>query len=230
MAARNKVILVLLVLLGVLMPSIRGLSWRQKSVPAPRRVIKSSVAASVAQPSADASIVQPSVDSSQSDTKPHNDYGVTSRFTTVLEELKELETKPLCHRVASRILINNCKLVDGKNDATIYTHSEHTVRNFMDAYAISLALCDMERGSIPAPATCAQFEEDALVKLSMYTDEPRLHVATSEIRLCLAGLSETDTAWATWMSYSKHALDFCEAARSDNYKCKFFALPAAYLW
>jgi len=140
-------------------------------------------------------------------------------YAATLDELHELESAPLCHRNAARLLVNNCELLDGKDDATVLTDSGQTSRDFVDSYAASLAICDLERGSFNIPHSCAQFQEQALARLAISShSQPQLHVSTSEIDRCLEGLAQSDSAWNTWVSYRHKALRFCEAARVDNLK------------
>ncbi|KAK4190968.1 nuclear fusion protein KAR5 [Podospora australis] len=138
-------------------------------------------------------------------------------YATALHELQEMESEPYCHRVAARLLVNNCQLVDGKDEATIMTDSGRQVRDFVDSYAASLAICDLERGSFTIPKECAKFREPSLSQIAM-RNEPQLHVSPKEIGLCLSSLAASDAAWNTWVSYRHKALRFCEAARADNEK------------
>ena len=138
-------------------------------------------------------------------------------YAVALSELQELESEPFCHRVAARLLVNNCQLVDGKDEATILTDSGRQVRDFVDSYAASLAICDLERGSFAIPAACAPFREASLSRVTVGS-RPQLHVSAAEIGLCLSALAASDAAWSTWISYRHKALRFCEAARGDNEK------------
>ena len=140
-------------------------------------------------------------------------------YATALAELQALESEPLCHRVAAKLLVNSCQLLDGKDEATILTDSGRQVRDFVDAFAASMAICDLERGSFDIPSTCDKFRETALVELTTDT-EARLHVASREIDVCLSGLADSNAAWNTWISYRHKALRFCEAARVDQDKGK----------
>lgn len=135
----------------------------------------------------------------------------------MLDELQKLELEPLCHRVAARLLVNNCQLIDGKDEATIHIDSGRQVRDFVESYAASLAICDLERGSFAIPAACAKFREPSLRQIAI-TNETQLHVSSEEIGLCLSALGVSDAAWNTWISYRHQALRFCEAARADNAK------------
>jgi hypothetical protein len=138
-------------------------------------------------------------------------------YASALDELQEMESAPLCHRNAARLLVNNCQLLDGKDDATILTDSGTASRDFVDTYAASLAICDLERGSFRIPSTCVKFQEQAMARLSV-PSQPQLHVSSTEIDRCLEGLAQSDSAWNTWVSYRHKALRFCEAARADHMK------------
>jgi hypothetical protein len=116
--------------------------------------------------------------------------------------------------VAARLLVNNCQVLDGKDEATVLTDSGRQVRDFVDSYAASLAICDLERGGFAIPADCAKFREPAL-SLLVIRNEPRLHVSLKEIKHCLSALGTSDAAWSTWVSYRHKALGFCQAARAD---------------
>ncbi|KAH8904464.1 hypothetical protein BR93DRAFT_917064 [Coniochaeta sp. PMI_546] len=140
-------------------------------------------------------------------------------YAVALDELKELETQPLCHRVAARLLVNNCQLLDGKDEATILTDSGRQLRDFIDSYAASLAICDLERGSFNIPYQCAKFRESALTQLAV-RNEAYMHATSKEIDSCLSALGVSDSAWNTWVSYRHKALRFCEAARADNEKAQ----------
>lgn len=138
-------------------------------------------------------------------------------YNIALRELQELESEPLCHRIAARLLVNNCHLLDGQDEATVHIDSGRATRDFVDSYAASLAICDLERGSFSIPPSCSKFREAALAALPVPA-QPQLHVSTPEIDECLEGLARSDSAWNTWVSYRHKALRFCEAARADNEK------------
>ncbi|KAL7782475.1 hypothetical protein V8C43DRAFT_197785 [Trichoderma afarasin] len=159
----------------------------------------------------------PSSGSRSTGTSRFDSSQLPAMYATALSELQELESEPLCHRTAARLLINNCQLLDGRNDATMLTDSGRAARDFVDSYAASLAICDLERGSFIIPSSCSKFQESILARMSPPT-KPQLHVTTSEIDGCLEGLAQSDSAWNTWVSYRHKTLRFCEAARADNEK------------
>ncbi|KAK1728376.1 nuclear membrane fusion protein Kar5 [Colletotrichum acutatum] len=144
-------------------------------------------------------------------------------YAVAMQELQELESEPLCHRIAARLLVNNCQLLEGKDDATVLTDSGRQVRDFVDSYAASLAICDLERGSFVIPSGCAPFRERSLADLPT-SKVAQLHVTPRQIDSCLSGLAKSGSAWNTWVSYRHKALRFCEAARADNDKAQSIRL------
>lgn len=147
----------------------------------------------------------------------HSEKRLSNAYTTALQELQDLESEPLCHRIAARLLVNNCHLLDGQDDAKVHIDSGRAARDFVDSYAASLAICDLERGSFRIPVSCSKFREATLATLSA-SPIPQLHVLTVEIDECLEGLAQSDSAWNTWVSYRHKALRFCDAARADHQK------------
>ncbi|KAI2633316.1 hypothetical protein GGS21DRAFT_491037 [Xylaria nigripes] len=142
-----------------------------------------------------------------------------SSYEIALNELQELESEPLCHRIAARLLVNNCQLLEGKDEATVLTDSGRKIRDFVDSYAASLAICDLERGRFVIPRECSKFQETTLSQLPIQNGA-HLHVTSAEIDGCLSGLGASDSAWNTWVSYRHKALRFCEVARADNEKAQ----------
>lgn len=180
-----------LAILLIFSPSVLSFSWRTETRVGP--------------------LLQPSSDIL------HHQARLPDVYAVALDELKELEAQPLCHRVAARLLVNNCQLLDGKDEATVLTDSGRQLRDFIDSYAASLAICDLERGSFSIPFQCAKFRESALSQLTV-RNEAYMHVTSKEIDSCLSALGVSDSAWNTWVSYRHKALRFCEAARVDNEK------------
>jgi hypothetical protein len=140
-------------------------------------------------------------------------------YDIALQELQQLELEPLCHRTAATLLVRHCQLLDGKDESSLLTDSGREIRDFVDTYAASLAICDLTRGGFSIPTECYKFRESALSSLQL-TEKAQLHVTTREINACISGLGASDSAWNTWISYRHKALMFCNAARADNERCK----------
>lgn len=118
--------------------------------------------------------------------------------------------------------MNNCQLVNGQEEVLTRTDADKTARDFVDAYAISLAICDLERGSFSIPSSCSPFRESTLAMLSAPV-KPQLHASTLEITECLRDMAPSDAAWNTWVNYRHQAMRFCQASLAENQKGK----PAA---
>ncbi|KAM3440887.1 hypothetical protein NHJ13734_003097 [Beauveria thailandica] len=138
-------------------------------------------------------------------------------YSIALQELESLESQPLCHQIAARLLVNNCHLLHGQDETVELANTGRLTRDFIDSYAAGLAICDLERGSFVIPRDCAKFREPALAKIEV-GKTPHLHVSTAEIDKCLEGLAQSDSSWNTWISYRHKAVRFCEIAKSDNDK------------
>lgn len=136
-------------------------------------------------------------------------------YTKAINELQELESEPLCHRVAARLLVNNCQLLDGKGEATVLTDTGRVAQDFVDAYGASMAICDLERGGFTIPRRCTKFREPTLARISSHS-QAGLHVSTEEINECLHELALSESMWSTWQNYRHKTWGFCEAARADN--------------
>lgn len=121
--------------------------------------------------------------------------------------------------------MNNCELLNGETDATLMTNTGRAARDFVDFFAASLAICDLERAKFEIPRTCNKFREPVLGKLSALPSR-ELHVTTLEIEDCIKGLGRSDSAWTTWLSYRHQALGFCEAARVDHDKGVLSFVPS----
>ncbi|KKA29225.1 hypothetical protein TD95_000945 [Thielaviopsis punctulata] len=139
-------------------------------------------------------------------------------FTAALEDLQSLESQPLCHRTAALFLIDDCQILNGKDEASVLTDAGPQIRDFVDSYAASLAICDLERGSFVIPPACDKFREAELAKAATTHGRHRIHATAAEIGACLTGLSKLDSTWNTWVSYRHKALRFCEVARRENEK------------
>ncbi|KAH8666556.1 hypothetical protein BX600DRAFT_511482 [Xylariales sp. PMI_506] len=137
--------------------------------------------------------------------------------TMALNELEQLESAPLCHQTAARLLVNNCQLLEHEDDPKELKASGRRARDFVDAYAASLAICDLERGSFAIPGECTKFRESALNSL-LTSNGAQFDMTPKDIDECLSSLAASDSAWNTWVNYRHKALLFCEAARADNEK------------
>ncbi|KAK2074579.1 hypothetical protein P8C59_008774 [Phyllachora maydis] len=140
-------------------------------------------------------------------------------YESALKELQELESKPFCNRIATKLLVDNCQLIDGKDEDSILQDSGRYIRDFVDAYGAALAICELERGTFTIPKQCAKLQEPALAKLALH-QEPQLHMNTAEILDCLTALAMDHSTWNTWLHFRGQAVMYCHASRVDNEKAQ----------
>ncbi|KXJ90505.1 hypothetical protein Micbo1qcDRAFT_226459 [Microdochium bolleyi] len=152
-------------------------------------------------------------DTASRETQNHSRF--TNAAARASEEILALEGEPVCHTVAARFLSNNCQVLDGKDDATILTDSGRHIRDFLESYAVSLAICDLERGNKTVPDQCIKFRESSLTHIPIH-DMAHLHVTSDEIQACLSTFATSAVVWGTYISHKQNALRFCEASLSEN--------------
>jgi hypothetical protein len=139
-------------------------------------------------------------------------------WAQAISELQELKKKPSCNRLAASMLMNDCQLlegVDGPKDPRITTGIEGRLEDYINGYAASLAICDIEAAQGPVPEACEPFRETALLKFTERRSSDKLHVSKAQIDLCMHGLINVPTSWTSWTSSRDRATLFCRASRID---------------
>lgn len=144
-------------------------------------------------------------------------------YAVAIKTLEDLKSGPFCHQIAAVMLHNNCQLLEKIDDPNGSGHSGQKMTDFVDSYAASLAICDLERGSFSIPSACSKLQEESLRKLTN-SGSTDLHVSTEEIEACLAGLGKDASAWNTWVNYKHKAYMICEAGKADSNKAQSILL------
>lgn len=138
----------------------------------------------------------------------------TEIFTKAITELKRFEHEPLCHRTATKVLLNNCQNLEEISEENYDLLSERLQRQHVESFALSLAMCDLERIKFAIPDSCRAFGSKAL-NLAFESGSAGLRVSSEQVGECLEALGRDHTYWITWTSYRDKALLFCRAARID---------------
>ncbi|KAH8816172.1 hypothetical protein F5884DRAFT_775233 [Xylogone sp. PMI_703] len=144
-------------------------------------------------------------------------------YTKAVMELKRLENEPLCHRTATKVLLNNCQDLEEINEENYELHSTRLQRQHVESFALSLAICDLERIKFAIPSSCEPFGSVAL-GLASEGEQSGLRVSSEQVGQCLEALGRDHTYWITWTSYRDKALLFCRAARIDIDKDQIISL------
>ena len=133
-------------------------------------------------------------------------------YTKAMFELKRLEEKPVCHRVAVQLLMDNCQGLENAGESEYQFESAHLQRHHVESFAASLAICDLERGGFFIPSACLPFTSSSLMRATR-DQKGNLQVSPDQVGLCLGALGQDHSHWMTWLSYRDKTLLFCRAAR-----------------
>lgn len=139
-------------------------------------------------------------------------------WATAISELQELKKKPSCSRLAASLLMNDCQLldgVDGSKGGHLPVGVEGRLEDYINGYAASLAICDIEAAQGAIPESCEPFRETALLKRTEHRSTDSLHVSKDQIDQCMNGLIGVPTSWTSWTSSRDRATLFCRASRID---------------
>ena len=153
--------------------------------------------------------ISPSALLEQSRPQPHF-------YTAAMIEIKRLEEKPICQRMAAQLLMKNCQDMKDLDVHEYQIASDKMQRNHVETFAASLALCDMERAKFDVPSACAPFRRSAIE--DAIRDSGKLKAAEKDIERCLAGLGQDHSHWSTWLSYRDTSLLLCRGASIDSGK------------
>lgn len=135
-------------------------------------------------------------------------------FNKAMLELKRLEEEPTCHRVAVKLLMNNCQGLEHIGEGEYESGNGHLQKHHVESFAASLAICDLERGRFIIPHACSAFMSSSLYRIAR-DGKGKLQVSPGQVGQCLEALGQDHSHWNTWLSYRDKALLFCRAARFD---------------
>ncbi|RKF78186.1 hypothetical protein GcM1_213021 [Golovinomyces cichoracearum] len=128
-------------------------------------------------------------------------------------ELKRLCDRPICHRMAAYLLMNNCKGLNEIDKQNYSFNRGQLQQDQVDAFAATLTICDLERAKFDVPKICLHFTSASLMKAAKSRSD--LEFSSKEVNDCLQGLGKNAKHWATWLSYRDSALLFCRAAHES---------------
>ncbi|RKF53139.1 hypothetical protein GcC1_224024 [Golovinomyces cichoracearum] len=128
-------------------------------------------------------------------------------------ELKRLCDRPICHRMAAYLLMNNCKGLNEIDKQNYSFNRGQLQQDQVDAFAATLTICDLERAKFDVPKICLHFTSASLMKAAKSRSD--LEFSSKEVNDCLQGLGKNAKHWATWLSYRDSALLFCRAANES---------------
>jgi hypothetical protein len=110
--------------------------------------------------------------------------------------------------------MNNCQGLEESADGEYQLQGAHLQRHHVESFAVTLAICDLERGRFVIPQACIPFTSLALLRASRDV-KGQLEVSPEQVGSCLEALGQNSSLWSTWLSYRDKALLFCRASRLD---------------
>ncbi|CAL3962534.1 unnamed protein product [Diplocarpon coronariae] len=133
-------------------------------------------------------------------------------YTEALIRLKRLESKPICHRVAAQLLVNNCRSLDGINEQAYQLDSDHIQTHQIETFTAGLTVCEMEHLGLELdiPQSCSAFSSAALFEYAR-DHKRKLEVSHQQKDDCIKALSH-GKGLGIWLSYRDTAVMFCRAA------------------
>jgi hypothetical protein len=141
-------------------------------------------------------------------------------YTKAMLELRKLQNKPICYRLAVQLLLNNCQgLEDIPEEASEWKKDQYSDHQIQSS-ALSLTMCDLEMGKFVIPNECSSFGSLSLYQV-VGEGKGKLEVSTAQVEQCLEALAPDTSLWLTWLGSRDKTLMFCRAARFDIDKGPF---------
>lgn len=144
-------------------------------------------------------------------------------YSKAVVELKQLEDKPLCHRMAAYLLMNTCRTLPDNDQTSEFTMSQ-IQQNNIHSFALALAICDIEEVHSEVPKPCLALSSTAMQQV-IDNGKDTLFVAPNQVQECLTSLSKNSIQWSTWLHRRNPALLLCRAASIDMDKGMFGQQP-----
>lgn len=135
----------------------------------------------------------------RADVEPEIKFPVD--IVKIHETVRDLESKPMCSRLAYKTVINACGTYDSSSDQ-IFQDSDDAVRAFRNLFAIQMTACVMEDAQQDMPAACQPL-------LQPLSRDPR-----HGIKDCLASMVDTQNYWSSYLHNLENGRFLCDTMRS----------------
>lgn len=83
------------------------------------------------------------------------------------------------------------------------------------AYAVSLAICQLDLAKAEIPPSCARYREGALLTAYERGNYKALHGTHDEVQACVSGFYKDGRSWTTLSNIHRDGREICRAARYD---------------
>lgn len=139
-------------------------------------------------------------------------------YELALTDLKKLGKESTCHQIATKLYMSSCQLfqeLELRSEGRIATRGGGRLQDYIDSFAISRAICDLETAHAAIPHTCESFREPALLGVMDSKGVQSLDISHEQIGQCMKGLHSDQKSWTSYNSNRDSAALLCRASRLD---------------
>jgi hypothetical protein len=144
-------------------------------------------------------------------------------YGLALTDLKKLGKESTCHQIATKLYMSSCQLfqeLEVHGDGSLVTRGGGRLQDYIDSFAISRAICDLETAHAIIPNECRLFREPALLTVMNSNSLQGLEISHDQIGQCMKGLHSDQKSWTSYNSNRDSAALLCRASRLDIDKGK----------
>lgn len=154
-------------------------------------------------------------------------------YELALTDLMKLGKESTCHQITTKLYMSSCQLfqeLEVHSHGSLVTRGGGRLQDYIDSFAISRAICDLETAHAVIPEACGLFREPALLRVMNSKDTQGLDISHEQIGQCMKALHSDQKSWTSYNSNKESATLLCRASRLDIDKGKFFSTcPERYL-
>ena len=139
-------------------------------------------------------------------------------YELALANLKKLRKESTCHQIATKLYMSSCQLfqeLEVQGEGSLATKGGGRLQNYIDSFAISRAICDLETAHAVIPHECEPFREQALLSVVNLKGVQYLDISHEQIGHCMKGLHSDQKSWTSYNSNRDSAALLCRASRLD---------------
>jgi hypothetical protein len=154
-------------------------------------------------------------------------YRKPELYELALTDLKKLGKESTCHQIATKLYMSSCQLfqeLELHGEGSIAIRGGGRLQDYIDSFAISRAICDLETAHAVIPLVCESFREPALLGVMNSKGVQGLYISHEQIGLCMKGLHSDQKSWTSYNSNRDSAALLCRASRLDIDKGKAYLL------
>ena len=137
-----------------------------------------------------------------------NEEGV---YKDALQILISLQASPSCNRIATSILLESCRSMDGSEQG-----AENELDDLRTVYAAQLAMCEITSAGAAIPQSCKALAPS--MKAKPFNHRIVKGSIKQSIGQCLQALESRPQWWTSYSNSRQNAIVICKAARIDTDK------------